>query len=57
MLLAVAVASPGTIRLEVAAVNVRPATMAITSYRTPVILAVLLIEFVFSLAVIVFSPS
>jgi hypothetical protein len=46
MLLAVAVASPGTIRLEKAAVNEKPIAMAIIRYRTPVILAVFLIEFI-----------
>jgi hypothetical protein len=46
MLLAVAVASPGTIRLEKAAVNEKPMAMAIIRYRAPVILAVFLIEFI-----------
>jgi hypothetical protein len=53
MLLAVAVASPGTIRLEKAAVNEKPMAMAIIRYRTPVILAVFLIEFIFHLLFLV----
>jgi hypothetical protein len=55
MLLAVAVASPGTIRL-LTGKNAKPATRKIIRYRTPATLAVFLSEFISSLAVIFFSP-
>jgi len=55
ILLTVIAASPGTIREETHIMPKRPSGIIIR-YRNPANLAVLLIEFIFSLIVIVFSP-
>jgi hypothetical protein len=54
MLLAVAVASPGTISVEGTYIMQKGPAMSIIRNRTPVILAVFLIEFAFFVVVILF---